>query len=102
MKIYCHNPSTLPRVIQEATKYTAYSLSKDYLILLFLLDLFNYGLAMFIDDVHDFGKVDRIHHYMVGMLFMLASVGGLKYIVDFIVEDLKKYFSNGDKYRCRK
>jgi hypothetical protein len=29
--------------------------------------LFGVGLILFLDDIRDFGKIDRFHHYMAGL-----------------------------------
>jgi len=98
MYTYCINPSKLPQILYKASRHVAKSLEKEHSVLPFLLDLFTYGLAMFIDDIHDFGKIDRIHHYIVGLLFMLASLGGLKYFFhDVVFKDLEKYLKQDKK-----
>ena len=32
--------------------------------------LFGVGLILFLDDIRDFGKIDRLHHWHVGALLM--------------------------------
>ena len=47
-----------------------------------------YGLILFLDDIRDFGKFDRIHHWHIGLLLALGGVGALLWAIKDTLEQL--------------
>jgi hypothetical protein len=38
------------------------------------VDAISTGASMIMDDIMDFGKVDRVHHWLVGLVLLIAGV----------------------------
>jgi len=45
------------------------------------LDALATGLAMLGDDIHDFGLFDRLHHWIIGLIVLIAGIAILILVI---------------------
>ncbi len=57
----------LNEVIKEATYMPTAALAVGF-------DLLTTGITTFLDDFQDFGRFDRIHHWHIGIILILAAI----------------------------
>lgn len=61
--------------------------------ILWLLEVFNLlGELLIWDDLEDYGKLDRIHHWQIGELIrQTAKILGVTYVLQDVLSEIKKF-----------